>query len=120
METISSVELNEKKQEQTTNINLQEKIQKLIDNFTALREKYSSLKEEYEKTLTSNIELDDEKTQLLNEKTHLEQKIVQLEEELELKTNELNNVKNLNEELDSITKVAASKIDILLSQCDID
>ncbi|MCK9330123.1 MAG: hypothetical protein PHY08_05615 [Candidatus Cloacimonetes bacterium] len=120
METISNIELNEQKQEQTTHITLQEKIQKLIDNFTALKEKYSNLKEEYEKTLTSNIELEDDKNQILNEKNHLEQKIIQLQEELETKTEELNKAKNLNEELDSITKVAASKIDILLSQCDID
>jgi len=101
-------------------LNLHVKIQKLIDSFTDLKGKYATLKEDYERTLTSNIELEDTNTQLMNEKAHFEQKIEQLNEELHNKTAEINKLREANSELDILTKDAASKIDDILSQCDLD
>ena len=58
--------------EQAAHMSLHDKVQKLIDAYTSLKEKYNSQKEYYEKTLTVNIELDDEKSQWMNEKIHLD------------------------------------------------
>jgi len=99
---------------------LEVKIQKLINNFSVLKEKYTLLKEDHEKVLTSSIELEEEKNHLTSEKSLLIQKITQLEEELMQKSNELKYLKDTNTELDAITKTAVSKIDSILSQVDFD
>ena len=99
---------------------LPEKLQKLVNNYVDLKDKYENLKADYEKTLTSNIELEDEKTQFMNEKSHLELKIAQLTEELLNKTAEVNVWKDKYNEIDNNTKAAVSRIDSLLAQCDID
>jgi len=99
---------------------LHAKIQKLIDSFNLLKGKYSLLKDDYERTLTSNIELEELNSQLMNEKTHLEQKITQLGEELQIKINEIKNLKETNKELDSLTKEVADKIDTVLSEFDLE
>ncbi|MCL1826534.1 MAG: hypothetical protein FWG20_00665 [Candidatus Cloacimonetes bacterium] len=101
-------------------VTIQDKIQKLIDNFATLKTKYNVLKTDYEKALTTNIELDDEKNQWLNEKAFLEQKVLQLSNELKEKTAEIDELKEKSKEYDSITKVAVSKIDDLLSKIDFD
>ena len=98
---------------------LEGKIQKLINSFTMLKEKYESLKEENELTLTTNIELEDEKNQWQNEKSHLQQKIAQLEEQLLARTNEVDHLKEANIELEGLTQEVASKIDDLISQVDL-
>ena len=105
---------------ESAQVTIQDKIQKLIDNFATLKNKYNVLKADYEKALTTNIELDDEKNQWLNEKAFLEQKVVQLTEEIKEKTAEVEALKEKSKEYDSITKVAVSKIDDLLSNIDFD
>ena len=110
----------EKIVETNTQLSLEEKIQKLINMCTLYKEKFDSLKEENEKTLTSNIELEDEKTQLINEKHFLEQRIIQMDEDLQNKIAEINKLKATNNELDTITKTAASRIDQLISECEFD
>ena len=106
--------------EPVTQVSIQDKIQKLIDNFSILKEKYKTLKEDYEKVLASNIELDDEKNQWINEKTLLEQKVLQLTDELKNKVQENQELKTKHNEYDIYSKTAALKIDDLLSNLDFD
>ena len=110
----------EKSYETNTQMSLEEKIQKLINMCAAYKEKYDSMKEDYEKSMTGTIVLEEEKAQLLNEKSHLELKIAQLNEELQFKISEINKLKEMNTELDTITQTAVSRIDKLLSECEFD
>ena len=99
---------------------LEGKIQKLINNYSSLKDKYTLIKEERDKFATTNQELEDENNHLTREKGILVQKITQLEEELSQRTSDLNYMKETNLELDAITKTAVSKIDSILSQVDFD
>ena len=106
--------------EPNAQLSIQDKIQKLVDSFAALKEKYSGLKDEYETVLKINIELDDEKNQWITEKTHLEQKVLQLTEELKNKDREIKELNEKATEYDHFSKTAAIKIDDLLSKVDFD
>ena len=99
---------------------IQDRVQKLIDSFATLKEKYKTLKEDYERVLTSNIELDDEKSLWVNEKAILEQKISQLVADLKNKDKEMEELKEKNSENDLYSKQAVMKIDDLLSNIDLD
>jgi chromosome segregation ATPase len=120
MEFMNNPEPLEVKTEPNHQISLQDKIQKLIDNFTSLKEKYATLKEDYEKVLTNNIELEEEKTQWVNEKIQLEQKVAHLDEELQTKNLEIASLKDSNVEFDSLTKTAVGKIDQILAELDLE
>jgi len=99
-------------------LTIQDKIQKLIENFASLKEKYNSLKEEHQTTLKANIELEEDKALWQNEKVLLEQKVNHLTEEIRSKMIEINELKDKNNEYDNFTKTAALKIDDLLSNVD--
>ena len=101
-------------------LTLQEKVQKLIDSFTTLKEKHASLKEDYERTLTSNIELEYINTQLVSEKIYLEQKISQLSEQYLSNLSEINLLKEKNLELENLTLDAVSKIDLILDEFELE
>ena len=120
MEIIPSTANLEQKNEHFRQPTLQEKVQKLIDNFTTLKEKHASLKEEYETTLTNNIELEDTNNQLMSEKMYLEQKVAQITEHLQTNLMELNVLKEKNLELENLTLDAVSKIDQILNQCEME
>jgi len=107
-------------QPKPTPVTLPEKLQKLISNYSELKVKYETLKEDYESTLTNNIELDEERAQFLNEKSHLELKIAQLTEELQNKTAEVEMWKKKYNDIDVNTRAAVSKIDSLLASIDFD
>ena len=104
----------------TSTDSLEGKIQKLINNFTTLKDKYNLLKEDHEKVLIAYSELEEDKNHLVNEKGLLVQKLTQLEEELSQKKSELTDLRETNLELDSITKTAVDKIDSILSSVDFD
>jgi predicted nuclease with TOPRIM domain len=112
METVSTSKATS---EAVTDDSLESKIQKLIDGFTTLKEKYTRLKEDYEKTLTANVELEDEKTLWINEKTHLMQKVTQLEEELSIKTAEVTTLSEKYKKADNMKKAISTQIDDILS-----
>lgn len=95
---------------------LHEKIQILIDNYSSLKEKYAQLSEEKNKLEMDYLELDDSLKAIsnqLSEQTHLN---AQLNEQLNRQNQEIMQLKTNNENLENITKVAASKIDVVLSQ----
>ena len=103
----------------TTQASLPEKLQKLINNYVDLKDKYEILKKDFEANLTANIELDDEKTQLINEKNHLAQTIVKLSEELKVKEREVVEWKEKYQSINENTIQAVEKIDALLAQCEL-
>lgn len=120
METKPSTLTTEVKTEQNKSLSLQERVQKLIDNYTSLRERHAVLKDDYERALTSNIELEDTNTQLVSEKMYLEQKVSHLSEQLRTNLEELSSLREKNIELETLTHEAASKIDQILDQCEFD
>ena len=101
-------------------LTLQEKVQKLIDSFTALKEKHATLKEDYERTLTNNIELEYINTQLISEKTYLELKLSQINDQYLSNLNEINLLKEKNLELENLTLDAVSKIDLILDEFELE
>lgn len=106
-------------QPQNQPITLQEKIQLLIDNFSKLKEKYNYLTEEKNKVENDYLELDDLYGKLKNENEQMIQKISEMQLMIDNLNNENNSLKSQCESLDNITKVAASKIDLVLSQLEI-
>jgi len=104
--------------DKTGELTLEEKVKRLIGTYQQLKEKYATLKQDFERTVTSNIELEDEKTQWENEKGLLMLKVAQLEEELLTQSAMLDHINQQNTILDSNSKSAIQKIDVLLQQLD--
>jgi len=102
----------------TAELTLEQKVIKFIGRFQQLKERYSTLKQDYERTVTSNIELEDEKTQWENERGLLMLKVAQLEDELLTQSAMLDHLNQQNAVLDNNTKTAIQKIDSLLTQID--
>jgi len=99
-------------------LTLEEKVKRLIGRYQQLKEKYANLKQDFERTVTANIELDGEKTQWENEKGLLMLKVAQLEEELQTQSAMLDQLNQQNALLDTNSKSAVQKIDVLLSLLD--
>jgi len=104
--------------ENTSELTLEEKVKILIGRYMQLKEKYATLKQDFERTVTSNIELEDEKTQWENEKGLLLLKVAQIEEELLTQSAMLDHLNQQNIILDTNSKTAVQKIDVLLQQID--
>jgi len=102
MNLINKEEIVPNNLEQNNQISLQAKIQKLIDNYASLKERFTELQTEKELLTICIIELEDEKSQWMNEKIRLEQKIMELEE--------------MASDYNSVNKTVVSKIDELLAQ----
>ncbi len=101
---------------QPKSIPLHEKIQILIDNYSSLKEKYAQLSEEKNKLEMDFLELDDSFKDISNQLSEQAKINLQLTEQLNRQTQEIIQLKTNNENLENITKVAASKIDVVLSQ----
>jgi len=99
-------------------LSVEEKIKKIISSYKVLKERYSILKEDYEKAITNNIELEDEKTQWQFEKGQLMQRVSQLEEEVTTQESMLENLQHQNATLSSNTRAAIERIDNLIISLD--
>jgi len=104
--------------ENTGELTLEEKVKKLIALYQHLKDKHSTLKQDFERTVTTNIELEDEKTQWENEKGLLMLKVAQLEEELLTQSAIVNRLNQQNSFMDASSKTAIQKIDVLLTLLD--
>ena len=98
---------------------LQLKIQKLIDNYKELKEKYDTLVHDRDTIEASYMELDDNYKQLKETCTQLEDNLQAEKAEKERMISENETLNTRINEFDNVSKVAVSKIDLLLSQMDI-
>ena len=102
--------------EERTALNLDEKIQKLINNYTELKNKYANL-------VIANAELEKELGELRNYKTTNSTKLLELEtstrkqsEEIEFYRNENKSLRSQVDNYDNKMKEASTKIDSIFDQ----
>ncbi len=102
--------------EERTALNLDEKIQKLINNYTELKNKYANL-------VIANAELEKELSELRNYKTTNSTKLMELEasshkqsEEIEFLRDENKSLRSQVDNYDNKMKEASTKIDSIFDQ----
>ena len=102
--------------EERTVINLDEKIQKLINNYTELKNKYANL-------VLANAELEKESRELKEYKSNNSEKLIELEtscskqnEEIEFLRDENRSLRSQVENYDNKMKEASTKIDSIFDQ----